>query len=107
MYPASNTVDTMKTINAIREIIHQHRNVLADKYGISVVGLFGSYARQEQRPDSDIDLLADILRPISLFELVGAELYLGEVLEAKVDLIPRRDVREELKGAILRDTVAL
>jgi len=97
----------MKTINNIREIIHQHRDVLADKYGVSVVGLFGSYARQEQRPDSDIDLLADILRPISLFELVGAELYLGEVLDTKVDLIPRRDVRDELKSTILEHTVAL
>jgi uncharacterized protein len=97
----------MKTINDIRQIIHQHRNVLADKYGVSVVGLFGSYAREEQRPDSDIDLLADILRPISLLELVGAELYLGEVLDTKVDLIPRRDISEELKSAILKNTVAL
>ncbi len=97
----------MKTINDIRRIIHQHQDVLADRYGVNIVGLFGSYARQEQRPDSDIDLLADILRPISLFELVGAELYLAEVLDAKVDLIPRRDVREELKAAILQDTVAL
>ncbi len=97
----------MKTINDIREIIHQHRDVLANQYGVSVVGLFGSYARQEQRPDSDIDLLADILRPISLFELVGAELYLGEVLDTKVDLIPRRDVRDELQSTILESTVAL
>ena len=97
----------MKTINDIREIVHRHREVLADKYGVSVVGLFGSYARQEQRPDSDIDLLADILRPISLFELVGAELYLGEVLDTKVDLIPRRGVRDELKSTILESTVAL
>ena len=97
----------MNTINDIRRIIHQHQDTLADRYGVRIVGLFGSYARQEQRPDSDIDLLADILRPISLFELVGAELYLGEVLGAKVDLIPSRDVREELKAAILQDTVAL
>jgi predicted nucleotidyltransferase len=52
-------------------------------------------------------LLADILRPISLFELVGAELYLGEVLDTKIDLIPQRNVREELKSAILGNTVAL
>lgn len=97
----------MKTISDIRRIIHQHQEALAAKYGINVVGLFGSYARQEQRPDSDIDLLADILKPISLFELVGAELYLAEVLNAKVDLVPRRDLREELKAAILRDTVTL
>ena len=97
----------MKTIHEIRRIIRQHQEELAERYGIHIVGLFGSYSRQEQRPGSDIDLLADILRPISLLELVGAELFLGEILETKVDLIPRRDVREELKEAILRDTVAL
>jgi predicted nucleotidyltransferase len=97
----------MKTVHDIRRIIHRHQDVLANRYGVNIVGLFGSYARQEQRPDSDIDLLADILRPISLFELVGAELYLGEILDTKVDLIPRRDLREELKASILRDTVTL
>ena len=72
-----------------------------------VVGIFGSIARGEQGQQSDIDLLADILRPISLLELVGAELYLNEILEAKVDLVPKRDVREELREIILREAIAV
>lgn len=53
------------------------------------------------------DLLADILRPISLFELVGAELYLNEILGEKVDLVPKRDVREELRETIFREAIAI
>ena len=97
----------MKTLDEIKKIIGQHRDVLAERYGIAVVGIFGSVVRGEQGQQSDIDLLADILRPISLLELVGAELYLNEILEAKVDLVPKRDVREELREIILREAIAV
>jgi uncharacterized protein len=68
-----------------KEKIKQHRNILAERYGIAIVGIFGSYVRGEQEQCSDIDLLADILRPITLLEIVGAELYLSEVIEIKID----------------------
>jgi predicted nucleotidyltransferase len=97
----------MKTLDEIKIIIRQHRDVLAERYGIAVVGIFGSGVRGEQRQQSDMDLLADILRPISLFELVGAELYLNEILGEKVDLVPKRDVREELRETIFREAIAI
>ncbi len=97
----------MKTLDEIRTIIRQHRNVLAEKYGVAVVGVFGSYVRCAQKDQSDIDLLVDILRPISLLELVGAEIYLSEVLDSKVDLVPKRDVREELRETIFAEAVAI
>jgi predicted nucleotidyltransferase len=97
----------MKALDEIKGIIGQHRKVLADKFGVAVLAIFGSYVRDEQKKESDIDLLVEILRPISLLELAGAEIYLSEVLEAKVDLVPKRSVREELKEMILREAVAL
>ena len=97
----------MKNLEEIRAIIAQHRDVLAEQYGVAVVGVFGSYVRGNMRQGSDIDLLADILRPISLFEIVGAELYLSDVLGVRVDLVPKRDVREELRETILREAVTL
>ena len=97
----------MKALDEIKGIIGQHRKVLADKYGVAVLAIFGSYVRDEQEKESDIDLLVEILRPISLLELAGAEIYLSDVLEAKVDLVPKRSVREELKEMILREAVAL
>ena len=97
----------MKSRDEIRSLIKQHQNLLADRYGVEVVGLFGSYAREDPKPESDIDLLAEILRPISLFELIGAEIYLSEILGGKVDLSPKRVVREELKEVILNEAVAI
>ena|SRR3990172_1211064 len=97
----------MKTLDEIRTIIGQHRDVLAERYGVAVVGVFGSYVRGEQRESSDLDLLAETLRPVSLLELVGAEIYLGEILGVKVDLVPKRDVREELRETIIREAATL
>ncbi len=97
----------MKSLDEIRTIVTKHRDVLAEKYGVAVVGVFGSCVRGKTRRGSDIDLLAEILRPISLLEIVGAELYLTGVLGAKVDLVPKRDVREELRETIFREAVSL
>lgn len=95
----------MRTLEEIRTIIRQHQPDLRERYGIAVAGLFGSYVRGEQRSDSDLDVLVDIVRPISLFELVGAEIYLEELLGVKVDIVPTRAVREELRDSILAEAV--
>ena len=64
----------MKKLDEIRGLVRQHRDILAERYGVAVVGAFGSCVRGKARRGSDIDLLAEILRPISLLEIVGAEL---------------------------------
>lgn len=97
----------MKTLEEIQNVIRQHQLELRERYGIAVAGLFGSYVRGEQRPDSDLDVLVDIVRPISLFELVGAEIYLEELLGIKVDIVPRRAVRDELREPIFAEAVAV
>lgn len=97
----------MKTLNEIRTILRQQGDIVAEKYGIAIVGVFGSYVRAEQDSQSDLDLLMEKLRPVSLLELVGAEIYLSGILGMKVDLVPRLNVREELRESILREAVSL
>jgi predicted nucleotidyltransferase len=97
----------MKELDEIKDSIRQQRGVLRDQYGVAVVAIFGSYVRDEQKTESDVDLLVEVLRPVSLLELAGAEIYLSEILGAKVDLVPKRSIREELKKAILEEAVAL
>jgi hypothetical protein len=97
----------MKTLDEVKGTIRQHRDVLAMRYGVEVVGIFGSYARGEQKSSSDLDLLVEFLRPVSLLELVGAEIYLTEVIGVKADLVPRRDVRSELRDAIVKGAVTV
>lgn len=95
----------MKTLDEITSILREHKQELRQKYGVKETGLFGSYVRGDQKVTSDIDIVADFEKPISLLELVGVEIYLSEILKAKVDLIPREDIREELKESILKEIV--
>ena len=95
----------MKTVNEIKEILAQHKKELREKHKVSEVGIFGSYVRGEQKRGSDIDLVAEFEAPLSLLDLVGVELYLSRLLKAKVDLIPKEDIRPELKERILKEIV--
>ena len=95
----------MKTLDEIKEILIQHKKELLQVHRIKKVGIFGSFVRGEQKRRSDIDLLAEFEEPVSLLDLVGAELYLKKILKTKVDLIPKEDIRPELKKRILKETV--
>ncbi|MCL5061814.1 MAG: nucleotidyltransferase family protein [Nitrospirae bacterium] len=94
-----------KTLEEIKEILDKHRDELRDKYKITEIGVFGSYVRGEQKKKSDIDILATFGEEVSLLDLVGAELYLKKILKMKVDLVPKEDLRPELKDRILKETV--
>lgn len=77
------------------------------EYGVSNVRVFGSFARNEQREGSDIDLLVDIPDGMSLLDLSGLKLDLQEALERKVDVIPARSVKPALRERILAETRVL
>ncbi len=57
------------------------------QYNPLIVGIFGSYAREENMPGSDLDILINLNTSISLFQLVRIERELSELLEVKVDLV--------------------
>ncbi len=56
-------------------------------YEPSMIGIFGSYARGENRPDSDIDILVNLKAKITLLQLVKIERELSELIGTKVDLV--------------------
>jgi len=59
-------------------------------YNVAKVGLFGSLARGDYGPASDVDLLVEFSEPLSLLQLVALERQLAEVLKRKVDLVTRK-----------------
>ena len=77
------------------------------RYKAKEIGLFGSFARGEQHEGSDIDLLVDFEDGADLFDLVGLSDYLEEALQQKVDVVPKRALREELREAVLREVVTV
>ncbi|MBL7199143.1 MAG: nucleotidyltransferase domain-containing protein [Anaerolineae bacterium] len=74
-----------------------------------MIGIFGSYVRGEQRPDSDLDILIELERPpqISLIGLVELELYLSELLGIRVDLAIKKNLKPRIGKHILQEVIAL
>jgi predicted nucleotidyltransferase len=60
--------------------------------GATKVAVFGSYVRNEETPESDIDVMVDFKRPIDLFDIIGIEQDLSDSLGLKVDLLTEGDI---------------
>ena len=65
------------------------------KNGIHKAGIFGSYARGDQKKQSDIDILVEPTKTMDLYDFVGVKLALEELLKKKVDLISYRTTRKD------------
>ena len=90
--------------------VRRHRKDLvaaAAARGVHNLRLFGSVARGEDRPDSDVDLLADLPPGLSLFGLGRVEADLEAILGTRVDLIPAADLKPGVRARVERDLVAL
>ena len=96
-----------QTLDDVKVIISEHRAELLRIHRIKTISAFGSYVRGDQKRNSDLDLLAEFEGSISLLDLIGAEQYLTKILKVKVDLIPKEDVRPELKAGILKEAVTV
>jgi hypothetical protein len=75
----------------IKEIIGDKRDAILElvaRYGASNVRIFGSVARGEARPDSDVDLLVQFPDRTSIFDIVGLWQDLSKLLQREVDLLP-------------------
>lgn len=71
------------------------------------VRVFGSVARGEDGPTSDIDLLVDVDEGVGLLDLIGLERELGELLGAKVDVVPADALKPRLRERVLREATPL
>jgi predicted nucleotidyltransferase len=77
------------------------------RFGVRTLALFGSFARDEARPGSDIDVLADFPAPPSFDQYVGLKLYLEDLLHSEVDLVTRRGLREQIRPRVEREAVSV
>ena len=92
-------------MDKIKTILEKEKGRLSDKYGVSEIGIFGSYATGDFSKKSDIDILVDFNKPIGLFKFVELENYLSYQLGSKVDLVSKRGIKPYIKKNILNSTV--
>ncbi|MBX3006355.1 MAG: nucleotidyltransferase family protein [Anaerolineales bacterium] len=89
----------------LKGILSKEHQMLNQAYGVSRLAVFGSFARGEETPTSDIDILVEFERPIGLFRFVQLEAQLADLLNRRVDLVTEKALKPALKPEILQDAV--
>lgn len=93
----------MRRDEALR-ILRAHKDELAE-YKVKSLAIFGSVARDEAGPDSDVDVLVEFSEPIGIFEFIDLKFHLEKLMTAKIDLATPGALREQMKQPILREAV--
>lgn len=77
------------------------------KNGADFVALFGSFARGEEKTESDVDILVNFKKPISLFTHAGIEIDLENKIGRKVDLVTERSLSKYIHPFVMKELVTL
>lgn len=86
----------------VLERLREHRGRLAE-LGVVSLSVFGSVARGESRPDSDVDFLVEFDGPATFDRYTRLKFFLEDVFNRRIDLLTRQGVRAELRPFIEQD----
>ena len=91
-------------LKAVSALLKRHRADLHQR-GVESLAVFGSMARGEATPDSDIDVLVEFSRPVGLFEFIRLKMYLEDLTGRQVDLVTRDALRPAMRDDILNEAI--
>jgi hypothetical protein len=86
-------------------VLSEHLNEIRHRFGVESLALFGSVARDEARPDSDLDVLVTFKQTPGLFGFMELKQYLEQLMSCSVDLVTARALKKQLKEKILREAI--
>ena len=95
----------MKDIDKIILKLKELKSEIEDRYNVTEIGVFGSFVRDEQTPESDIDILIDYKDGTSIFTLGGLQYMLSELFNAKVDLVMKKTLKKQIGKQILSEVI--
>ena len=93
------------TRSQVLQLLRTHRAILAQRFGVTRLALFGSTARDAARDDSDIDILVAFDAPATSQRYFGVQFYLEDLLGRPVDLVTEKALRPELRPYVEREAV--
>ncbi|MDG6224053.1 MAG: nucleotidyltransferase family protein [Candidatus Thermoplasmatota archaeon] len=90
-------MDAMKEMQAVFPLIK-------DRFKVRKIGLFGSYSKGSQRPESDLDILVEF-NETTFDNYMGLYLYLSDRFDKKVDLVTTGALNKRLRESILEQVI--
>ena len=89
----------------VLNLLGKSREELRTRFGVGSISLYGSYARDEARPDSDVDLLVEFESPPTFLGYMGLIEFLEELLDTHVDLATREKLKPRVRPFVERDLI--
>lgn len=90
----------------ILALLRQHEPELKIRFGVARIGIFGSFARGEEGPDSDVDVLVIFQNGKKTFDnFMGTKFYLEELFNRRVDLVTEAALKPLIREPILKDVL--
>lgn len=86
-------------------LLTEHKPVLAERFGVRRLALFGSMARGTARDDSDLDVLVAFDGPADADRYFGVQFYLEDLFHRPIDLVTEGALRAELRPNVERDAI--
>jgi predicted nucleotidyltransferase len=84
-------------------ILRSNSHVLDSEYKVARIGVFGSRARGDSQPRSDVDILVQFKEPVGLFLFSGLKQFLESIFGLDVDLATPNALRDEFREDVLRE----
>ena len=96
----------MTALNLVREKREEILRIAA-KHGVSAISVFGSVARDEVRPDSDIDFLVEVGPDTSAWFPAGLIVDLEDLLGRRVEVVVKRALNADFRDRVLQEAVSV
>jgi len=91
----------------VLRLLKEHKPTLGQRFGVTRLALFGSTARGNAGPASDVDVLVAFDGPATSARYFGVQFYLEDLLGRSVDLVTEKALRERLRPFIERDAIVV
>ena len=96
----------VQTKDELLVVLKSCREGLAERFGVIDLAVFGSYAKEQQKKRSDVDILVELDKSHKTFDnYMELKFFLSRIIGGKVDLVLKDSVREELKARIFHEAV--
>ena len=89
----------------VLDILRTHKPTLAERFGVTELALFGSFARDEATERSDVDVLVRFDGPATSRSYFGVQFYIEDLLGRRVDLVTHKALRSEFRPYVEREAV--
>ena len=89
----------------VLDLLRQHKPIMKERFGVSEISLYGSFARDEATEDSDIDVVVKFGVKPTFRSYFGAQIYLEDVFGRSVDLARKHELRKEILPYVDRDLI--